>query len=82
MPNMNGFDATKQIRLVEEDYKLSPNERHYICGFSVDVNAQIEEKCRVSGMDSLISKPISKPGLDDLLKKSKRFSNRVGVNTS
>jgi len=38
MPEMGGYEATKRIRKVEEQAKLVHEDRHFICGFSADVN--------------------------------------------
>lgn len=37
MPEMGGYEATTRIRKVEEQARLSEEERHLICGFSADV---------------------------------------------
>ena len=37
MPEMGGYEATTKIRKVEEQARLSVEERHFICGFSADV---------------------------------------------
>lgn len=39
MPIMGGYDATKEIRKIEEQLKLAKEDRHFICGFSADVSA-------------------------------------------
>lgn len=38
MPVMNGYEATIEIRHLEEEFKLTSNEKHYICGISAEVN--------------------------------------------
>ena len=38
MPVMGGYEATKEIRKIEEEFKLAKEDRHYICGFSADVS--------------------------------------------
>jgi CheY-like chemotaxis protein len=37
MPEMGGYEATTRIRKVEEQARLTEEERHFICGFSADV---------------------------------------------
>ena len=45
MPVMGGYDATKEIRKIEDKYKVAREDRHFICGFSADVSAgKIDEK--------------------------------------
>jgi CheY-like chemotaxis protein len=38
MPVMGGYEATENIRKIEEEFKLSSNEKHFICGFSANNN--------------------------------------------
>ena len=35
---MGGYEATQCIRKVENDYGLTDSEKHFICGFSAEVN--------------------------------------------
>ena len=39
MPVMGGYEATKEIRKIEEEFKLAKDDRHFICGFSADVSS-------------------------------------------
>lgn len=39
MPVMGGYDATKEIRKIEDQYKVAREDRHFICGFSADISA-------------------------------------------
>lgn len=43
MPIMGGYEATKEIRKLEEEYKLVKEDRHFICGFSADVSPGKEQ---------------------------------------
>lgn len=38
MPEMNGYDATIEIKRLEDEFELAELEKHYICGFSAEVN--------------------------------------------
>lgn len=38
MPEMNGYDATIEIRKIEKEFHLTDQEKHFICGFSAEVN--------------------------------------------
>jgi CheY-like chemotaxis protein len=38
MPEMRGFEATQLIRKAEHDFGLNPKEKHFICGFSAEVD--------------------------------------------
>jgi len=34
MPNLNGYDSTKAIRILEEKYSVPEKRRQFICGYS------------------------------------------------
>ena len=63
MPIMDGYEATKAIR------KLSLKHQAPIIAMTANAMADDEEKCRASGMDGYISKPISKAKLRNTLEK-------------
>jgi len=61
MPILDGFAATQEIRALEESGKLSGRLR--IVALTANVTADSEEKCRASGMDAFLPKPLR---IDDL----------------
>jgi CheY-like chemotaxis protein len=63
MPNMNGIQATQQIRLKEEG-KSTP-----IVALTAGNMSGEKERCLEAGMDDFMSKPIVKKDLANLLKK-------------
>lgn len=71
MPIMNGFEATKKIREMELEYNY---KRTFICGLSSDASSGIEEKCKKSGMDIYMQKPIGSVGLNELISKTFKSS--------
>ena len=77
MPEMGGYEATTLIRKAEEHYKLLETEKHYICGFSADVNPNTQVKCKDCGMSNLLSKPMNQDILKNLLESTRRDSNVV-----
>ncbi len=70
MPEMNGYEATREIRSREEG-----TGNHLpimaLTGHASDEDAQ---KCRQAGMDTVVTKPLTLPalraGLDELLRQS------------
>jgi signal transduction histidine kinase/CheY-like chemotaxis protein len=57
MPVMDGFEATRQIRRLEESAGRS---RTPIIAVTADVTVEQEEHCRDVGMDDYVPKPIDK----------------------
>jgi len=60
MPEMDGFEATKNIRQMEKDGKIvtSKNERLPIIALTANAIKGDLEKCLEAGMDNYLSKPI------------------------
>ena len=63
MPEMDGLEATRQIRLIE----TGNPERNpvHICAITANTSAEDEQKCYQAGMNSYISKPFH---LEELVK--------------
>ena len=55
MPEMNGFDATKEIRSLNIKSSQTP-----IIAVTADVSKGVQEKCKAIGMNDYLSKPIDK----------------------
>jgi PAS domain S-box-containing protein len=55
MPDMNGYETTKEIRFREQ---ISGRSRLPIIALTAHVGGVHPENCRTSGMDALLSKPI------------------------
>jgi two-component system, sensor histidine kinase and response regulator len=55
MPEMDGFEATGQIRLLE-----SPARRIPIVALTAHAMSDAEVKCRAAGMDAYLTKPIDR----------------------
>lgn len=65
MPEVDGYEATKQIRQIEEGKKLHTP----IIALTANVMQGDREKCLSAGMDDYISKPIKSKDLEGVLKK-------------
>lgn len=73
MPEMNGMDATRAIRQIEQDQNLPSCP---IIALTANAMHGDKEKCLASGMDDFISKPIL---LDELNRKLTKW---VGVDSN
>ncbi len=69
MPVMNGIDATRQIRKIEEAINKSKGIR--IVAMTANVMKQDKEEYLASGMDDFVSKPFKINELINILEKNK-----------
>ena len=67
MPEMDGFQATEQIRKIENESGL--NKRIPIIALTADVQKGIINQCLAVGMDGYLSKPFNRKQLQDILTK-------------
>jgi signal transduction histidine kinase/DNA-binding response OmpR family regulator len=67
MPVMNGYDATRAVRALEEDGTLTSHLP--IIAMTANAMSGDREICLEAGMDDYISKPIKKVKIIDALKK-------------
>lgn len=66
MPNMDGFEATKIIREVEDANRQAHTP---IIALTANALKDDQEKCIQAGMDDYLSKPIKMEEIDEKLKK-------------
>ncbi len=64
LPDLNGFEVTSNIR--QKEYS---NKQAYIVGLTAYSLEEIKNKCLMTGMDEVISKPITAVQLRQLLDK-------------
>lgn len=64
MPEMNGYEATKKIRELEND-----NKDTVIIALTANATTEDREKCILSGMDDYLSKPINIEELKRIIEK-------------
>lgn len=66
MPEMDGYEATRRIRAIEQ---ANGNGRISIIAITADAMTGDREKCLAAGMDDYLPKPVRMEELDRLLKK-------------
>ncbi len=66
MPDIDGYEATRQIRKIEADRGL---QRTPIIAATAHVLEEDRDRCRLAGMNDFIPKPIRRPQLDHTLQK-------------
>ena len=66
MPEMDGFSATREMRLQERQLGRKPTP---VIALTADVQKGIEQQCQLAGMDGYISKPFSQSQLEKTLEQ-------------
>lgn len=64
MPNLDGYEATQQIRAFEQQSQLN---RIPIIALTANFGPDAKEKCLASGMDDYLSKPLEKQAVYEKL---------------
>jgi CheY-like chemotaxis protein len=55
MPEMDGVEATREIRALEQEYGKPPVG---IIGLTADARQELRDRCLEAGMDSFLTKPL------------------------
>jgi two-component system, sensor histidine kinase and response regulator len=66
LPGMSGIEATKIIRLREQEERRPPV---YIIAITANVMQDGRERCLAAGMDDYLSKPVRRNKLAEILRK-------------
>jgi CheY-like chemotaxis protein len=67
MPEMDGLEATRRIRLIENDKFTNQNLK--IVAMTANIMAEDRQNCILAGMDDFISKPVRLESLASVLSK-------------
>jgi signal transduction histidine kinase/DNA-binding response OmpR family regulator len=68
MPEMDGYEATRQIRAYEALEKLTPTP---IIAMTANAFERDRQRCKAAGMDDFISKPVNPQALIELIEAYK-----------
>jgi CheY-like chemotaxis protein len=75
MPFMDGYEATKQMRLLWENLGMGRTQQPKIYAITGHIEQIYLLKAKESGMDQVYSKPLAIKLLGDLLLKMKFIEN-------
>ena len=67
MPEMDGYEATQQIRQLEAARGISREKRTRIVALTANALAEDRERCLAGGMDAFLSKPFTAVALHGVL---------------
>lgn len=76
MPNIDGFDASREIRAIEKRNGLAPS---IIIGVTADTSRLARKKSHESGMNELIYKPVSRELLTHALSKHMEVNQDIAL---
>jgi len=59
MPELDGYEATRKVRQLEESRGISRKKRTWIVALTANALAEDRERCLAAGMDDFLSKPFT-----------------------
>ena len=74
MPEMDGFDATRAIRLFEQSHDRI---RCPIIALTANAQEGDREECLAAGMTDFLAKPLKQDALREMLKKFQAHANET-----
>ncbi len=74
MPEMDGYEATREIRKIEQDWITDPRKREDktrvpILALTAYADAENRDKCFAAGMDAFLTKPIKADQMANILRE-------------
>jgi CheY-like chemotaxis protein/HPt (histidine-containing phosphotransfer) domain-containing protein len=73
MPELDGYEATHQIRLEEADGSYGRRVPHFIIALTANAMVGDRERCLAAGMDDFVTKPLELPALEAALRRALAF---------
>lgn len=82
MPEMSGYEATRQLREREQEQagRGQARPRVYVIAMTANTEADNREECLKAGMDDYITKPVQLPELEAALLRA--LADRAGTQAS
>lgn len=72
MPDLDGYQATRQLRRMEADAAFGDRPPHYVIALTANAMAGDRQRCLDSGMDDFLTKPLDESLLAGALKRAKK----------
>ncbi|WP_139832627.1 ATP-binding protein [Pseudomonas sp. B26(2017)] len=66
MPEMDGLEMTRSIRRIEKGRGIKPG---LIIGLTADAQREVQQACRIAGMDHVLAKPTDLAALNQMIPK-------------
>ena len=74
MPDLDGYQATRQLRRMEAGGEFGDRRPHYIIALTANAMAGDRERCLDAGMDDFLTKPLDEKRLASALHRAAQIS--------